>query len=643
MTEPEEPARPLAGLDNPFQRLVESVHDYAIFLLDADGRVASWNPGAERLKGYAAHEILGKHFSIFYPEEAKARGWPQQELVMAAAQGRFEDEGLRVRKDWTTFWANVVITAIKDRDGTLRGFAKITRDLTERRRQEELLRQSEARFRTLVDAVKDYAIFMLDPEGRVVSWNSGAERINGYSRDEILGRHFSLLYPEEGRQRRWPEQELETAARTGRFEDEGLRVRKDGTTFRANVVLTAIRDADGTLQGFAKVTRDLTDRRRVEALEKAEKQTNEFLAMLAHELRNPLAPIRNALHLLTRKPTTDPTELWVRDVLQRQTVQMTRLVDDLLDVSRITRSTVALSRARVDLRRSIREAADASAQWIQSRGHELVIELPEEPLETEADPVRLSQVIQNLLHNAAKFTPNGGRIVVRAGRSGEHVTFSVEDTGIGMSPELVRTAFELFKQGQQSIDRPEGGLGVGLTLVERLVTLHGGSIEAASEGPGQGSKFSVRLPAYAGSEPAEADAEGADEGSARRLRIVIVDDNADAANALRYLLENEGHEIRVATNGPAGLAAAREFRPEALLLDIGLPELNGYEIARQVRADSKLPRMTIIAITGYGQPQDRARTAAAGFDHHLTKPVEFSALRRLLRAVASQPLASPGG
>src|SRR3954471_22708354 len=220
--------------------------------------------------------------------------------------------------------------------------------------------QPEERFRLLIDSVKDYAIFMLEPDGTVASWNAGAERIKGYKQSEIVGRHFSVFYPEEGRRKKWPEQELITARETGRFEDEGLRVRKDGTTFWANVVLSPVYGPDRSLRGYAKVTRDLTDRRRVEALEKAEKQTNEFLAMLAHELRNPLAPIRNALHLLAKKPTSDPAELWVRDVLQRQTLQMARLVDDLLDVSRITRSTVALSKAPLDLRKAIREAADGS-------------------------------------------------------------------------------------------------------------------------------------------------------------------------------------------------------------------------------------------------------------------------------------------
>jgi CheY-like chemotaxis protein len=399
------------------------------------------------------------------------------------------------------------------------------------------------------------------------------------------------------------------------------------------VILTPVYGPDRSLRGYAKVTRDLTDRRRVEALEKAEKQTNEFLAMLAHELRNPLAPIRNALHLLAKKPTSDPAELWVRDVLQRQTLQMTRLVDDLLDVSRITRSTVALNKTAVDVRKLINDAMDGSMQWFEARHQATSVAVPEERLEIDADPVRLNQVIQNLLHNASKFTPQGGRIELTAAREDDHVVITVKDNGIGMTAELAACAFELFKQGHQGIDRPEGGLGVGLTLVDRLVALHGGTVSAQCGGPGKGSEFTVRIPARAQQTPRQPTSRS-DEDDAHPIahrRVMVIDDNLDAANALRYLLENDGHEVKVAVDGSAGLAVARQFKPDFLLLDIGLPNLNGYEIARRMRQDETLRHVTIIAITGYGQSNDRARALAAGFDHHMTKPVEFHTLQKLFR------------
>jgi len=624
---------PQIGIEDPFRQLVESTRDYAIFLLDPGGHVRTWNAGAERIKGYTTPEILGHHFSRFYTEDAVARRWPEHELAVAATQGRFEDEGWRVRKDGSRFWANVVLTALRDPGGAVRAFSKITRDLSERRRAEESLRLSEERFRLLVETVKDYAIFMLDPDGRVASWNAGAERIKGYAAHEIIGKHFSEFYPEDARRKKWPEQELALAREHGRFEDEGPRLRKDGTTFWANVVISAVFERDGTLRGFAKVTRDLTDRRRVEALEDASRKTNEFLAMLAHELRNPLAPMANALKLLARAPTSDPTELWVREVLERQTGQMSRLVDDLLDVSRVTRAAMVLDRKPLDARKSLRNALDAARQWIEEGRHRLILEIADERLEIDGDEVRLNQVFQNLLHNAAKYTPQGGEIRVAARREGDEAVISVRDSGVGMTPELVESAFEIFKQGSQSLDRPHGGLGVGLTLVQRLVHLHGGSVQARSEGPGKGAEFIVRLPLRA--EPAIIDAaslsreDGKHAGTPRR--VLVVDDNQDAAHALRLLLETDGHEVMVAADGAAGLALAREHRPDVVLLDIGLPTLNGYEIATRIRADPALKGTVLVAVTGYGQMHDRARASASGFDHHLVKPVEFRALQEVLR------------
>jgi PAS domain S-box-containing protein len=625
-------ANPL-GLPDPYRQLVEGVQHYAIFLLDREGHIASWNRGAELLKGYAAHEIIGQHFSRFYPAEAIERRWPQQELRMAQEMGRFEDEGWRVRKDGSRFWANVLITAMFDAGGSLRGFSKVTRDLTERRRNEERLRQSEERFRLLVEGVKDYAIFMLDPEGRVTSWNSGAQRIKGYDAREIIGQHFSAFYPREAVDKKWPEQELAMAREHGRFEDEGLRLRKDGSSFWANVVVTPLYDREGVLVGYAHVTRDLTDKKRVEALERAERHTSEFLAMLAHELRNPLAPISNALHLLARKPAADPTEQWVRAVLHRQTAQLTRLVDGLLDVSRITRSAIALNKKPLDVRSVVAAAVEASMQWMQTRGHQLSLDLPAgEALPVLADEARLTQVVQNLLHNAAKYTREGGEVAVSARREAGEVLIAVKDNGIGMEPELLESAFDLFKQGEQALHRPQGGLGLGLTLVQRLVRLHGGTVQARSGGTDRGSEFIIRLPATDASAPSVSPKEALPAATPRR--VLVIDDNNDAANALRLLLENDGHQVKVAHDGASGLALAREYRPEYLLLDIGLPRLSGYDIAVSVRGDPALKNTTLVAITGYGQLHDRARTAAVGFDHHLTKPVEFSALQELFRAKA---------
>jgi CheY-like chemotaxis protein/two-component sensor histidine kinase len=357
--------------------------------------------------------------------------------------------------------------------------------------------------------------------------------------------------------------------------------------------------------------------------------------MLAHELRNPLAPISNALNLLSRRPTSDPAELWVREVLARQTGQMTRLVDDLLDVSRITRAAVVLDKKPIDLRSVVRNAADASRQWFDERTQSFEVVLPEERLMVEADEVRLNQVVQNLLHNAAKYTPLGGRTVVAAAREGAHAVIRVRDSGVGMSRELLDSAFDLFKQGSQGLERSQGGLGVGLTLVQRLVMLHGGSVEAHSEGPGRGSEFVVRVPlreepAIVRAAPSAPLPRGA-SGPARR--ILLVDDNRDAAQALRLLLEADGHDVQVASDGASGLEMARSARPQVALLDIGLPKMDGYELARRIRGDPALQDMVLVAVTGYGQMHDRARASASGFHHHLVKPVDFTALQEVLRAI----------
>ena len=352
--------------DGRFQLLVEAVIDYGIFILDPTGHVVSWNSGAEKLKGYTREQILGQHFSVFYPPEVVAAGWPQEELRRARQQGRFEDEGWRVRRDGTRFWANVIITALFDSTGELTGFAKITRDLTERREHENALRQSEARFRLLVESVRDYAIFMLDVDGNVRSWNAGAQALKGYAADEIIGRHFSTFYTPDDHAAGKPAAELVAARQHGRTEQEGWRVRKDGSLFWANVVVTAMRDERGELIGFAKVTRDMTDRRRLEELERSSRMMSQFLAMLAHELRNPLAPMRNAVTLMQLEPTASPALRNARDILDRQLTHVTRLVDDLLDIGRLTTGKIRLQREDVSIAELVARAGAAARPLIEA-------------------------------------------------------------------------------------------------------------------------------------------------------------------------------------------------------------------------------------------------------------------------------------
>ena len=501
--------------------------------------------------------------------------------------------------------------------------------------------QNDELFRLLVEGVKDYAIFMLDPEGCVASWNRGAELIKGYSADEILGRHFSVFYPADAIARGWPEHELQMAKGEGRFEDEGWRVRKDGSLFWANVIITALYDREKRLRGFAKVTRDLTERKRVEALEEADLRRNEFLAMLSHELRNPLAPIKNALSVMRLSGVSEPSLDWARTVVERQVSHLTRLVDDLLDVSRIAVGKITLQRKPLETSQVVTSAVEASRPLIDSRAHKLTVVMPPEPLLIEGDLTRLSQTLTNLLNNAAKYTPPGGEIRLTVEKDGGMVAIRVRDTGVGIPADLLPKVFELFTQGERSLDRAEGGLGIGLTLAQRLVKLHGGSIEARSEGPGQGSEFVVCLPLAA--VPAESGfsasrrAAGSRPGGSRR--ILVVDDNQDAADSLETLLELWGHQAWSAQDGPSALALVAEFQPEIILLDIGLPGMDGYEVARQIRALPAGGSALIVAVTGYGRSSDRLQSQEAGFDHHLVKPVQPEVLQEL---IASAKLAPSG-
>jgi PAS domain S-box-containing protein len=638
LTERRENEERLRQSEERFRALIETAQDYAIFLLDPSGHVATWNAGAARTKGYKAAEIIGKHFSVFYPDEANARGWPQHELAEAARLGRFEDEGWRVRKDGTQFWANVVIAALRDHDGKLIGFSKITRDLTERRAHEETLRQSEERFRLLLEGVEDYAIFMLDPNGRVTSWNTGAERITGYHAEEVIGTSFERFFIPEQQASGTPEAELTRARLNRRAEDRGWRVRKDGSRFWAEVVVTSLHDGEGNLRGYAKVVRDLSERKRMESLEEQGRNLTEFLAMLAHELRNPLAPIRNALGIMAVSKETSPQIAWSRDVIERQAAQLTRLVDDLLDVSRITRGKLRLQAEPMDLKVAVVRAIEGARPLVDRRKHRLHADFPAEPITINGDLTRITQVAVNLLNNAAKYTPEGGDIWVSIGKEGLDALLRVRDNGTGISPQVIDDIFDLFAQGERTIDRSEGGLGIGLTLARRIVALHGGSIHAASEGPGKGAEFVVRLPRLDLESPERTGAANADipEGM-RGQSILVVDDNRDAASSTAMLLKMVGHDVEVAHDGEAALRRVAQRSFDVILLDIGLPGMSGYEVARHLRARPEGQGVKIFAMTGYGQESDKQRSLASGFDGHLVKPVMPADLFSLLE------VGDPGG
>lgn len=486
--------------------LVESVDEYAIFALDPDGYILSWNAGAYRFKGYTADEVVGKHFSIFYPREKVEEGFPQFELKEAARVGRFEDEGWRIRKDGTRFWANVVITALRDPAGHLVGYAKVTRDLTDRRLAEEALRESEERFRLMVQSVRDYAIFMLDETGHVTTWNAGAERIKCYTAEEIIGKHFSIFYPQEDLDSGKPARELEIATRTGVYEEEGWRLRKDGTRFWASVVITAIRKPDGSLAGFAKLTRDLTERRAaqeraIEAArkaavsEEANRAKSQFLAAMSHELRTPLNAIGGYTELLAMG-VRGPVNAAQKEDLQRikrSQEHLLGIINDILNFSRIEAGQITYEYSKVRLC----DVIEAVGHMIepQAAAKRLELNVLECPIDVTAwaDKSKVEQILINLLSNAIKFTEHGKVTLECDWQDAQRVSIDVVDTGVGIPADHFERIFEPFVQVGRSLTQAQEGTGLGLAISRDLARGMGGDITVTSDQQ-KGSRFKLILP-----------------------------------------------------------------------------------------------------------------------------------------------------
>jgi len=662
-------AETLHQSEERFRLLVESVRDYAIFMLDAQGNVLTWNAGAERFKGWKADEVIGTHFSRFYPPEALARGLPAHELDVAAHSESFEDEGWRVRKDGSMFWASVVITAMRDPDGQLIGYAKVTRDLTQRRHHEEALRQSEERFRLLVEGVSDYAIFMLDVNGHVATWNVGAQRIKGYAADEIIGRHFSTFYPQDVRDSGWPEHELREAARTGRFVDTGWRVRKDGTQFWANVTITAMRDEGGRLIGYAKLTRDLTERRRTEAIEmasqereevldaernarmsaqRATRMKDEFLATLSHELRTPLSAILGWTQILLRGHVGPGVDLQRGvEVIERNARAQVQLIDDLLDLSRIMTGKLRLDLQQVPIIDVVQAAVDSAGPAAAAKEIRLSQLLDPSRAVVNGDAGRLQQVVWNLLTNAIKFTPRGGQVQVVLQRVNSHIELIVADNGIGIPAEFLPHVFDRFSQYDGSATRAHGGLGLGLAICRQLVELHGGTIRAASPGEGKGATFSVDLPVSIVKVDTEHEREHPtvqgesapliDMPRLDGLHVFVVDDEPDAREVLQRVLQDQGANVTVFDSAAAVLATLAHTRPGVIVSDIGMPGMDGHQMIRALRAsEPRESRIPALALTAFARAEDRKRALLAGFQAHLAKPFDMAELVLLVADLAGR-------
>jgi PAS domain S-box-containing protein len=666
--------------EDRFRLLVESVVDYGIFMLDLSGHITSWNLGARRMKQYTEQEILGKHFSIFYPPDEVEAGKCDRELVTAAREGRFEEEGWRLRKDGSRFWANVVITPLRDRTGRMIGYAKVTRDLTERRNAEDDLRRSEERLRLLIASVRDYAIFVLDTSGHVASWNAGAERLKGYAADEIIGQHFSRFYPEHDVQAGKCEFELAEATRVGRFEDEGWRIRKDGTRFWANVVITPIRDAHGVLRGFAKVTRDLSERKRYQdeqislaraeegrriaeenqaeahavarqlraARDKAEEATrlkDDFLATVSHELRTPLNAILGWGSMLDAGKLDPEKTAHAIGTIVRNAKAQSQIIDDLLDVSRIIAGQLRLDVDQVDINQIVSGAVDVVRPAADARGVSLHWDGNPDAGVVKGDAGRLQQVLWNLLSNAVKFTPRGGSVRVSLRRHESSIEIEIADTGEGIAPEFLPRVFERFSQQEANNSRKAGGLGLGLAIVKHLVELHGGTVEAQSKGPGTGATFTIALPPVVVRRPKEAArisitpaAELQLPAELVGLKVLVVDDEADGRELVQAVLERAGAVVSLASSVVEALDAIRVQRPDAIVSDIGMPGEDGYAFIQKLRA---LPReeggrIPAVALTAFARGDDRRKALLAGFQNHAAKPIEAQELMVVVANLAGR-------
>ena len=594
---------------------------------DLEGHFLFTNRRFWEIVGYSGEEILRlRHQDLTHPLDRQRNADVFSSLV--AEQRGYVIEKRYVRKDGGVVWVRNSVALLTDNEGMPQSVVAIVIDITENKRAEERVRFQAQ----LLNAVGQAAI-ATDAQGNVIYWNRFAETLYGWTAAEALG--CSIIELAVDGTAVAQAAEIMTLLRAGKsWSGEMLMRHRSGKTFPAFVTDTPLFDSQRELKAIIGVSSDISERKQVEeALHDADRRKDEFLATLAHELRNPLAPIRNSMHILRLSSGSDPAVAEVCEMMERQINHLVRLIDDLMEVSRITRGNVELRPEPIELTAIIRSAVEESRPLIEASGHQLEISIPVEPLIINGDPDRLSQVLANLLNNAAKYMNDGGRIWLAAKQRDDHVMVSVRDEGIGIPAEMLPHIFKMFTQVDRSTRQAQGGLGIGLSLVRTLVEMHGGQVEAHSPGVGQGSEFVVRLPLSVVAPLSVKNIPDARPLVLPDRRVLVVDDNQDGAATLGMLLRLLGAEVCVVNDGPSALYILSSFRPTVVLLDIGMPGMDGYEVARRIREQPEWRDLMLIALTGWGQEDDRRRTCQAGFDHHLLKPADMNALKSLLTSL----------
>jgi PAS domain S-box-containing protein len=606
----------------------------AVISTDADCLVTFMNGVAETLTGWTQIEALNRPLLDVLRIVDKQTRHPVENPALRALQERtivgLANHTILIARDGTERPIEDSAAPIRDDSGVPVGAVLVFRDVTQRKTAEE----AQARLAAIVESSHD-AIISKTSEGTILSWNAGAERLFGYAPVEAIGQPITLIIPPE----RYDE-EHEILARVFRGERvdhfETVRVSKNGRRIDISLTVSPVRDSEGRIVGASKVARDITERKRVEAaLRDADRRKDEFIALLAHELRNPLAPLRNGLQIMRLAGGDANAVAQARGMMERQLGHMVRLIDDLLDVSRISQNKMEIRRARLLLSDVIRSAVETARPAIEAAGHELTISLPAEPVHLDADLTRLAQVFNNLLTNSAKYTENGGRIWLAAERNGGDVLVSVRDNGIGIPANALPRIFDMFSQVDRSIERSAGGLGIGLAIVKGLVEMHEGVVTVASEGQGKGSTFTVKLPALSSQPgpPVVLPSDNSQRLAGPKRRVLVVDDNRDSALSMAMMLRLKGNEVWTAHDGFEAVDAAEKIRPQVILMDVGMPRLNGYEATRRIREQLWGEPMVVIALTGWGQQGDKARAQEAGCNGHLVKPVNLSDLEKLLAEI----------